>query len=83
MGKELTATDVYRLCMDNGWFTCGDNEQYRRVMRAADKGMNTHDIAVAIWICSIAVTLEDVEGKIKDYLRWERPQREGGGTCQK
>ena len=74
MENRLTATDVYRLCMDNGWFSCGDNEQYTRVMHAADNGMDKHDIAVAIWICSDGVSLEDIEGKITDYLRWEKPQ---------
>lgn len=76
MEGKLTATDVYRLCMSNGWFTCGGNRQYARVMQAADDGMNTHDIAVVIWICSDAVDLEDIEGKIADYLRWEKPQGE-------
>lgn len=72
MEGKLTATDIYRLCMSNGWFTCGGNRQYARVMQAADDGMNTHDIAVVIWICSDAVDLEDIEGKISDYLRWEK-----------
>ena len=86
MEGKLTATDIYRLCMSNGWFTCGGNRQYARVMQAADDGMNTHDIAVVIWICSDAVdvTAPDgspnwslcydryVLGKIADYLRWEK-----------
>ena len=73
MEKKLTSADIYCLCMNNNWFTCGDNEQYRRVMQAADNGMDPHNIAVAIWICSDAVPLETIKGKIKDYLRWERP----------
>ena len=77
MGDRLTGTDIHQLCVSNGWFTCGDNRQYTRVMQAADGGMNTHDIAVAIWICSDAVELEDIEHKIKDYQRWEKPQVEG------
>ena len=76
--SRLTATDIYCICMSNGWFTCGDNQQYTRVMRAADNGMDMHDLAVAIWICSDAIQLEDIEGKIADYLRWEKPQRNGG-----
>lgn len=77
MEGRLTGTDVYRLCLNNSWFTCGGNGQYGRVMQAADDGMDTHDIAVAIWICSDAVGLEDIECKIKDYLRWKKPQAEG------
>ena len=75
--ERLTGRDVYRLCTNNGWFTCGGNRQYTSVMQAADDGMEVHDIAVAIWICSDAIALENIEGKIKDYLRWERPQVEG------
>lgn len=75
--ERLTGTDIHQICTSNGWFTCGGNEQYKSVMRAADNGMDPHDIAVAIWICSDAIALEDIEGKIKDYLRWERPLAEG------
>lgn len=74
---RLTGADIHRLCTSNNWFTCGGNQQYESVMQAADDGMDTHDIAVAIWICSDAIDLENIEGKIKDYLRWERPQVEG------
>lgn len=72
--ERLTGRDVYRLRTSNNWFTCGGDHQYERVLQAADDGMDIHDIAVAIWICSDAIALEDIEGKIKDYLRWERPQ---------
>lgn len=73
MEKKLTAADIYCLCASNNWFTCGDNEQYRKVLDAADGGMNPHDIAVIIWTCSDNIPLEDIKGKINDYLRWEKP----------
>lgn len=76
MEGKLTGTDVYQLCLNNNWFTRGTTSHYEKVMQAADNGMDTHDLAMAIWICSDAVELEDVEGKIKDYLRWEKPQVE-------
>lgn len=75
--KKITATDIYQLCLNNGWFTRGDNEQYAKVMRAADAGMKIREIAVAIWLCSDNILLEDIVSKIKDYLRWEKPM----GSC--
>lgn len=81
MESRLTGADVCRLCVDNGWLTygvaCGGYQQYAKIMQAADNGMDTHDIAVAIWTCSDAIDLDDIQLKIKDYLRWEKPQAGG------
>lgn len=69
MESKLTGMDIYQLCVQNRWFTCGGNEQYARVMKAADDGMDVHDLAIAIWICSYDVELKDIINTIEDYLQ--------------
>lgn len=59
--EKLTTMDIYDLCNENQWFTCGTNRQYEKmfdfVREAEIKSLtdNSDDIkklATMIWICS-------------------------------
>lgn len=55
----LTVDDVYRLCNDHQWFTCGTVEQYDKMFDFVRKyeikssdDMMLWTLARLIWICS-------------------------------
>lgn len=43
---------LYSLCIDNDYFTCGDNTQYNKLFEANKLNAPIKDIATIIWICS-------------------------------
>lgn len=43
---------LYRLCVDNNYFTCGDNAQYEKLFEANEMNASKEELATIIWICS-------------------------------
>lgn len=49
----VTTTEKLRaLCIENNWFTCGDNRQYEKLFYANENGCSIEEIATIIWLCS-------------------------------
>lgn len=48
----LTFEDVRTLCIENGWFTNGDNEQFEKLYDMIHEGASLDEVALVIWICS-------------------------------
>ena len=49
----VTTTENLRtLCIENNWFTCGDNRQYEKLFYANENGCSIEEIATIIWLCS-------------------------------
>lgn len=61
----LSLEDVYALCNSNNWFTNGDTEQYNKMFDMVRANAPINDIAVAIWICSCDVTMNEVRKKLE------------------
>ena len=51
---------IIRLCQKNGWFTCGSNYQYSKMLSAAATTATMEEIATMIWLCSAEVEVADV-----------------------
>lgn len=60
--------ELYRLCVNRGYFTCGTSEQYQRMFHMARNGATAHDIALVIWICSDGRAFEFIEVEVEDIL---------------
>ena len=43
--------DVYKLCVQKGYFTRGTNEQYYKMFNMLNV-FSMKDVAVVIWLCS-------------------------------
>jgi len=65
---KLTANNIYRLCNKEQYFTDGSIEQYNKMFELVEEGSPLHDIALAIWICSEDVLLDDVETQLEALL---------------
>lgn len=48
----INRNTLYSLCVDNDYFTCGDNSQYNKLFEANELNAPIKDIATIIWICS-------------------------------
>lgn len=48
----LTFEDVRMLCIENRWFTNGDNEQFSKLYDMIHDGASLDEVALVIWICS-------------------------------
>ena len=44
--------EIYILCNEKKYFTCGSNEQYDRMFDMVRNGAPANDIALVIFICS-------------------------------
>lgn len=49
---NISNNKLRQLCIENNWFTCGDNEQYEKLFSENRKGTNTERLALIIWVCS-------------------------------
>lgn len=61
INRKLFVTDACRLCVNNGWFTAGNIEQYNKMLSMVDSLCPVHDIAVAIWLCTENSDLKYIE----------------------
>lgn len=75
--NKLTTMDVYELCNEHQWFTCGTNSQYEKMfdfVREAniDSLMIDYkisELATVIWICSDdKFTVEEIFRAIRQKL---------------
>ena len=72
--EKLTTMDIYELCNENQWFTCGSNRQYDKmfdyVRDANIDSLSTLNIdkvgkiALMIWMCSDDMTVLEITQKI-------------------
>ena len=63
--STLTTSQVYSLCNQFKWFTCGSNISYTKMFELVENNATIHDIAVAIWVCSDpTISLDDIENTI-------------------
>lgn len=55
-GEEmyLSRENLRLLCIENGWFTDGSNEQYEELFYANEMGCPVEELATIIWLCSSA-----------------------------
>ncbi len=60
--------EIYKLCNEKGYFTCGSNEQYRKMCELVSACVSVHDVALAIWICSDNGELKIIESEIAQIL---------------
>lgn len=49
---KLTNDDLYVLCNENQWFTCGTNEQYTKMFDENNNGCTLDELILIIWLCS-------------------------------
>lgn len=64
--------DLRTLCIQNDWFTHGDNDQYERMFKMAQDGEHTiHEIALVIWICSDGYSVEEIEGVLESLVEFD------------
>lgn len=53
------------MCIENNWFTCGNNTQYDRLFRMNESGKySISQIALVIWLCSEDAEAVDIEIKL-------------------
>lgn len=48
----IPTSDLRALCIKRDWFTCGTNEQYKKLFHANSTGATMEEIATIIWLCS-------------------------------
>lgn len=61
--RRVSVEDVYTLCNEKQYFTCGTNRQYERMFDMVRNGDPLPYIAQAIWLCS------DDDADIKEITR--------------
>ncbi len=66
--KHITTEALRQFCIDNDYFTCGSNEQYKRLFELNNAQADTHELALVIWVCSNAAILEQIEEELDELL---------------
>lgn len=62
----MTNQKLRELCIENNWFTSGDNEQYAKLFDYNYSGAFISQLACMIWICSPYAELEDITRKLEE-----------------
>lgn len=58
------------LCIENNWFTWGDNVQYSRLFNMNTQGCSIEELALVIWLCSDETwNRTKIENKLREKLR--------------
>lgn len=65
---------IRELCIKKNWFTCGNNDQYEKLMvMSTSKYPSTtytlRDLAIVIWICSEDASLREIETELENLKR--------------
>ena len=47
-----TVDQVYALCNEHQWFTCGSNNQYEKLFVMIEEKAPIEEVATVIWLCS-------------------------------
>ena len=50
--EYLTVDQVYALCNEHQWFTCGSNNQYDKLFTMVREKAPIEEVATVIWLCS-------------------------------
>ena len=50
--KYPTVDQVYALCNEHQWFTCGSNNQYDKLFVMIEEKAPIEEVATVIWLCS-------------------------------
>ena len=75
--EKLTTMDMYELCNEKQWFTCGTNSQYEKMFDFVRKeNINSlmidykiKELARMIWLCSDdEITFADIYQAIRQKL---------------
>ena len=73
--KFLTVLDIEDLCKTNDWFSCGDDEQYNKLIFLINADKITHRdyenltiLSYIIWLCSCNTSAEEIKETITNYL---------------
>lgn len=69
--KHITTDALRQFCIDNDYFTCGSNEQYKRLFALNNEQADTHELALVIWMCSDSAILEQIEAELDELLGQE------------
>lgn len=64
----FTFEDLYHMCNNNNWFTCGDNSQYNKLFDLNKEGASIEELALVIYICSDC-SRESILNKLKENYR--------------
>ena len=64
----FTFEDLYHMCNNNNWFTCGDNSQYNKLFELNREGASIEELALVIYICSDC-SRESILNKLKENYR--------------
>ena len=47
-----TVDQVYALCNEHQWYTCGSNNQYDKLFVMIEEKAPIEEVATVIWLCS-------------------------------
>lgn len=65
----INYTKLRQLCIDNNWFTNGDNNQYSKLFEVnAKEGTLLRDLTNIIWVCSTNATWEEIDTKLREEV---------------
>lgn len=64
----FTTEDLYQMCNNYNWFTCGDNTQYNKLFELNREGASIEELALVIYICSDC-SRESILNKLKVKYR--------------
>lgn len=68
--------DLRTMCMHNKWFTCGSNEQYKKLFYANEHNATVEEIATIIWLCSTnecsKMEIEEALREKAEYYQWQK-----------
>lgn len=71
--KSPIPTEALRLlCIEMGWFTNGDNQQYQKLFELNREGASLDDLALVIWVCSEDISLGAIFSEL--YRRYGRSE---------
>lgn len=67
---KLTTDNLYVLCNENQWFTCGTNEQYSKMFDENRNGCTLNELILIIWLCSDSSwTKESIKTTIEKFIK--------------
>ena len=76
--KKLTTMDMYELCNEKQWFTCGTNSQYEKMFDYVNSSNidslsirndeKIEKLATMIWICSDNIEEDEIKNSIRKVV---------------
>ena len=69
--------DLRKMCIENDWFTAGDNRQYQKLFESnihSEGSLSVRELATIIWVCSSNASFEEIleklEAKKEEYIQF-------------